>query len=99
MGAEAGVVEVVEGAAEAGVEDGASGNGEGVVFADGEAARVAGDVLDVQVVLELVVCDDFAGAFALVGEDASFEGGVGLCGAGCSLRGELVLLLGGGWRG
>ncbi len=69
------------------VEDGAAGDGEGVVFADGEAARVAGNVLDVQVVLELVVCDDFAGALALIGEDAAFEGGVGLGGAGCSLDG------------
>lgn len=42
MGAEAFIIKVVEGAAQAVVEDGASGNGKSVIFADGEAASVGG---------------------------------------------------------
>ena len=40
------------------VEDGASGHGEGIVFADGKATGVDGVVLHVEIILELVVGDD-----------------------------------------
>ena len=65
------------------VEDGASGNGEGVIAADGETPRVERVVLYVQIVLELCVGDDLAGTLALVCEDAAFERAVGLGGACC----------------
>lgn len=67
------------------VEDGASRDGEGAVAADGEAGRVEGVVLEVEVVLELGVGDDLAGTLALVREDAALEGAVGLRGAGSCL--------------
>ena len=60
------------------VEDSASRNGEGVVFADGEASGVEGVVLHVEIVLELGVGDDAPGPLTLVCEDTAFEGAVGL---------------------
>lgn len=71
------VVEVVECAAQAFVEEGTSSNSEGIVAAYGETVGVEGVVLDVTIVLELVVGDDGSGTQALVGQDTTFKGGDG----------------------
>jgi len=68
------VVEIVEGAAEAGVEDDAVAHGQGVVAAHGPAGGV--DCIGLAgrwVELELIVCDDTAQPVSGVGEDAVFE--------------------------
>ena len=88
LGANGGIVEVVEVAAQAVIEYGTPSNGEGVVFADGEATGVEGTVLEMEIVLELIVGDDFSGTLALIGEDAPFEGGVGLGSASCMLEND-----------
>ena len=62
LGAGRFVVEVGEGAAEAGVEDGGAAEGEGAVAADGPAAGVDGAGLGWAVELELVVRGYVAGA-------------------------------------
>ena len=68
------VVQVVEGAAEALVEDGGAAEGEGGVAADGPAAGVNGTGLRGGVELELSVRGDVAGAADGVREDAILEG-------------------------
>ena len=70
MGAEAFIIEIVEGAAQAVVEDGVSVNRQSVVAVDAEASSVEGIVLQMQIVLELVVGNDLACSLALVGQHA-----------------------------
>lgn len=64
------IVQVVEGAAEALVEDGGAAEGEGGVAADGPAAGVDGTGLRRGVELELSVRSDIAGAMDRVREEA-----------------------------
>lgn len=94
MAAKAFIVEVVKATAQAVVEDGAARNGECAILADGEASSVEGIVLCLQIVLELVVGDDFTRTLALVCEDAACEGAEGLGGAGSylSLRKEISIV-------
>ena len=86
LGANGCIVEVVEIAAQAVIEDGATCNRQRIVFADGEASGVEGTALEMEIVLELVVGHDFSGALALIGQDAAFEVGVGLGGASGMLQ-------------
>ena len=74
LGAGRFVVQVGEGAAEAGVEDGGAAEGEGAVAADGPAAGVDGAGLGRGVELELVVRGYVAGAADGVVELAAGEG-------------------------
>ena len=74
LGAGGLVVQVVEGAAEALVEDGGAAERQAAVGADGPAARVDGAGLGRGVELELSVRGDVAGAVDGVGEDAVREG-------------------------
>lgn len=67
------VVEVVEGAAQALVEDSRVAEGEGAVLTDGPAGSVDGTSLGRTVELELVVGGDVASAALGVGEDTILE--------------------------
>lgn len=85
MGAKAFIVEVVKVTAQAVVEDGAARNGECAIAADREACSVEGIVLCLQIVLELVVGNDFTSTLALVREDATCKGAEGFGGTGSYL--------------
>ena len=77
------VVQVVEIAAQALVEDGVVTDGEGVVRADGPASSVDGTGLRGTVELELVVGRDVTGAALVVLEDTVLEGDLEVGALGC----------------
>jgi len=73
LGADPLVVKVAKGTAHAAPPASAAANGQRVIAAHGEAARVDCACLRGAVELELAVCDDRAGAAVLVMEDTVFE--------------------------
>ena len=73
LGADPLVVQVAKGTAHAAPPASAAANGQRVIAAHGEAARVDCACLRGAVELELAVCDDRAGAAVLVVEDTVFE--------------------------
>lgn len=75
------LVEVVEGTAQALVENGATVDSEGIILADGETRGEKGILLYGIIELELGVGHDAASAAVLVGENTAFKSDDGSCSA------------------
>jgi len=81
-GANVGIVEIRESAADARIEDGAAANGEGGILVYTEAGLEESG-LERLVELELVVDDNLALAIVLIVKDAALQGNNGSLGALC----------------